>query len=256
MKTPATHAKAPGAAPTTIFRARLLLPSLLSSIFLLAATLYGEAPVLDLTVTEGILEDKSSFQRQLQVSGVQPTDDDKNVLLPSLDAVQIAFAEGDPLFGAEAFTFMIRCKFGSLDPYPDRPFFFVGRWDILNDGRIIGLSFNQSGAGLTFAASQFGSVSEKSLFGAELPELPGETWVVVVGQYDPGQTLKVQLYNADGELLANNKSKQSPPRLHQAQTPFQVGCIPGAQMQIGRVLVWNRCLDDADVQDEVEKLTK
>ncbi|PTX96140.1 hypothetical protein DB345_10095 [Spartobacteria bacterium LR76] len=247
-------------ASSQIFKVRRNACRLFSSTFavalLFAATVRAEPPILDLTVSAGTIEDKSSHQRQLQFNGIEPMQGDKEMLLPSLEAVRIEYADGDPLFGTGAFTFMIRCKFGTLNPYPARPFFFVGRWDVGQDGRVIGLSFSANGAGLSFGVSQFGNLSEKSLAGVELTELPGETWVVIVGQYEPGQLLKVQLYNDDGELLASEKSKYVPPVLYKATTPFLVGCMPEVQMIIGRVLVWNQCLSGTDVQDEVDKLAK
>lgn len=234
------------------------LPALCAAALFIATSLHAsEAPILDLAVSGGVVEDKSSFQRQITFNRTEPMNGDKEMLLPNLDALVIEYAEGDPLFGTEAFTFMIRCKFGRLEPYPEKPYFFVGRWDILSDGRVIGLSFNESGAGLTFALSQFGNITtEKSLAGVSLPELPADTWVVVVGQYDPGNVLKVKLYDADGEMLASEKSKYIPPSLHKCTTPFKVGSMPDVQMVIGQVRAWNRCLDDGEVQDEVEALTK
>lgn len=231
------------------------LPALLATT-LLTATLQADPPVLDLRISDGMVEDKSSHQRQVQVTQALLDDNGKDMRLSNLTSVLIDYAEGDPLFGAEAFTYIIRCKFGSLDPYPAKPFFFMGRWDILNDGRVLGLSFNQEGAGATFAISQASELTEKPLHGISLPELPGDAWIVLVGLYEPGQTLKIQLYNADGELLSSQKAKYVPPQLHKASTPFAVGCIPEVQMQIGRALVWNRCLEDSDVQDEVDKITK
>lgn len=243
-----------------IFKVRRNACRLFSSTFavalLFAASVRAEPPILDLTVSAGTIEDKSSHQRQLQFNEVEPMNGDKEVLLPSLGAVRIEYVDGDPLFGTGAFTFMIRCKFGTLTPYPAKPFFFAGRWDVTQDGRVIGLSFTADGAGLNFGVSQFGNLSEKSLTGVGLPELPGDKWVVIVGQYEPGQFLRVQLYDADGELLASEKSKYAPPVLYKATTPFLVGCMPEVQMTIGRVVVWDQCLSGPDVQDEVDKLVK
>lgn len=81
----------------------------------------------DIAVSGGILEDKSSHQRQLTLTKVEPMNGDKDMLLPTLEAVRIEHAEDDPPFGTEAFTFMIRCKFGQLDPYPEAVFL---RWPL------------------------------------------------------------------------------------------------------------------------------
>ncbi|MBN8712127.1 MAG: hypothetical protein BGO12_23050 [Verrucomicrobia bacterium 61-8] len=248
-------------AASQIFEARRNAWRLFSSTFavalVFAAIVRAEPPILDLTASDGTIEDKSSHQRQLQFNGVEPMNGDKEVLLPSLEAVRIEYVDGDPLFGTGAFTFMVRCKFGRLEPYPAKPFFFAGRWDVAQDGRVIGLSFTSNGVGgVNFGVSQFGNLSEKSLTGVGLPELPGDKWIVIVGQYEPGQFLRVQLYDADGELLASEKSKYAPPVLHKAMTPFLVGCMPEAQMTVGRVLVWDQCLSGPDVQDEVDKLVK
>lgn len=237
---------------------KTLTSALLASTLLLAASLRAaEAPILDVVVAGGVVEDQSSHQRQIVFNKIEPMNGDKDMLLPSLEALLIEYAEDDPLFGTGAFTLMIRCKFGRLDPYPERPFFFFGRWDILNDGRVIGLSFNEKGAGLTFALSEHGDTgTTRSLSGVELPELPADNWVVIVGQYEPGMVLKAQIYNADGELLASAKSKYSPPSLHKCTSPYKLGAMSDVQMLIGRARVWNRCLDESDVQDEVEKMVK
>lgn len=221
--------------------------------FIASSALADQRPILDLEFgLSGKLEDRSNQRRSPQIGEVKQNGADEGVTLLAPDAIMFPYDEKDPLFGTGSFTFILKCRFSELDPFPS-PSPVAGRWDAAENGRVIGFCFAPDvNPGMQFFVSSGGD--KDSVFPALVNLLPADEWVILVGRFATGGALTQQIYSAGRELLEENRfPRPSPESLFSAPTPFMIGAPQSQRMGFLRLLVWDRSLSDDEVAEVLKK---
>lgn len=208
-------------------------------------------PVLNIQAGDGVAVDKSSKHRE--IPPLPAGENNKSVVLPNERAIEIPYAEGDPLFSTEEFTWILRAKFANTG-VPNLFTAVMGRWFAATDERSASLlldperhmRFNLSPDGTT--AGILSEVCEATLEDNE--------WRIFVFRWKQGELVSFSIYGNDGTHLEthNTASRFIPPSIKQVAQPFLVGAPAKYGMEIKAVKVFDRALDDEDLTTDL--LTK
>lgn len=209
------------------------------------------APILDVAMSgRSAMVDKSKFRRKLEMPQLSPGSKEDAVLLGSGRHITIPFEEKDPLFAQGPCTWMMRCQIMQIQV--DRNgYLLAGRWTARDDQRIIMLSLPGKSGQPLLQVSSVGGLEGRSFVKLK-SQVPEGEWVTIVGRFDPGTELALQVFDENGELLDNAvSSKEIPGDLPNYPLPFTIGRGVPSEMEFTRFRAWNSALSDSDIKTAV-----
>ncbi|MCX6970316.1 MAG: hypothetical protein NTV93_09210 [Verrucomicrobia bacterium] len=208
-------------------------------------------PVLNIQAGDGVAVDKSSKHRE--IPPLPAGESNKSVVLPNERAIEIPYAEGDPLFSTEEFTWILRAKFAN----PGVPNLFtpvMGRWFFATNDRSAALiidperhmKYNLSPDGTTAGILTEGCAAT----------LEDNMWRIFVLRWKQGEIASLSIYGNDGTQLETHKTAQKLilPSIKKVAQPFLVGAPANYGMEIKSVKVFDRALGDEELATDL--LTK
>lgn len=208
--------------------------------------------ILDIRVeSPGKLADFSRFHRPLEDALVAEEDADSAVTAPP-KAIQIDYNPDDPLFaGNTGFTYVLKCRFGNLEPFPQNWFAFAGRWDPVRNHRSMAFKFGING-GLGFGISSDGTTEGNR--DVMTLTLPANQFLILVGRFNPGISITVAIYDESGALLESQIQRAGiPSEIFEAPgIPFLIGAPVVNGMDFVRMAVWNTCIAESQLDEALQ----
>lgn len=209
------------------------------------------SPVLNIQADNGKAVDKSDKARTLPE--LPPGFNNSCVALGNEKAIEIPYAEGDPLFSTPEFTWILRAKFAN----PGVPNLFspvMGRWFAASNDRSAALILDPEKK-MKYNLSSDGT-SQKILSEGCDTVLPADQWRIFVFCWKAGELASLSIYGNDGTLLENHKTspKFILPSIKQVALPFRIGAPANYGMEIKSVKVFDRALATEELTPEL--LTK
>jgi hypothetical protein len=217
-------------------------------VFIGAAGLAAENPVFDLGVSkDGKARDNSAFKRKLiiNIKAIGAVPGEAAVRFRGMAAISILPDSDDPLFSTGACTWMVRCKFDSLEKVKSASG-FASRWDG-PDKRAIGFVIDPATRQVRLNISSTGKTDSIRSCVLTTAPVPADQWVTIAGRYAPGQEMAVQLFDASGALLGSKvlRTNRVAEKLFDADTRWRLGL---AGMTFSRFRAWNTALSDAEIK--------
>ncbi len=226
---------------------------LLAGLFLVESyTLFAQAPdpILDVAASGGaMVGDKSKSERTLKTPKLLPGTEENAVFFPSSTAVTVPFNDQDPLFIQGPCTWMMRCKIKQVAS--DDGYLLAGRWEGREDRRIMMLGLARKTGQPSLQVSSVGGLDARGVVKLK-SQVPENAWVTIVGRFDPGVELAVQLFDEKDELLDSTViSSKVPGVLPDFPLPFILGRGVPSEMEFARFRAWNSALSDEDIKTAV-----
>lgn len=226
---------------------RYLIYALVAGLSFTGHAMSAPDPVLDLTALGGSVVDGSASQRTLKVPKLSPGSDGNAVVLSVNKSLRVPFNEGDALYAPGPWTWLIRCKFQRV--LSDKGDIFVAsRWEGAGDQRIIVLSIDGASGRGRFQVSATGALDSTAGVQSKSPIPEGE-WITLVGRFEPGKDLTLQVFTAGGELIESaERSKNVPEQLPQFSLPIVIGRGISSDMEFARLRAWTAALSDDEIK--------
>jgi hypothetical protein len=208
-------------------------------------------PVLNIQAGKGMAVDKSEKAREL--TELPAGSNNTCVALNSEKAIEIPYAEGDPLFSIEEFTWVLRVKFTSFGA-PSQSSPVMGRWFPASNDRSVGLLLGAD------QLMKFGICADGTIKGVRSESLsvpiPADNWRIFVFRWKAGQLASLSLFSNEGKRLQthNMGEKFILPSIKQVNQPFLVGAPADYGMEIKAVKVFDRALTEEELTADL--LTK
>ena len=230
------------------------LLSVLACVSISASSLNAQsplAPVLNIQAGNGVAVDKSEKARNL--AELPPGSNNSCVALKSANAIEIPYAEGDPLFSTAEFTWILRAKFSN----PGVPDIFspvMGRWFAASNDRSAALILDPNKL-MRFNLSSDGT-SQKVLSEGGSYAIHEDQWRIFVFRWKQGEQAALSIYGNDGMHLQTHKTAQKflLPSIKQVSQPFRIGAPANYGMEIKSVKVFDRALTEEELTADL--LTK
>ena len=208
-------------------------------------------PVLNIQAGNGMAVDKSEKAREL--TELPAGSNNTCVALESEKAIEIPYAEGDPLFSTAEFTWILRAKFSN----PGVPEIFtpvMGRWFAASNDRSAALMLDPNKT-MRFNLSSDGT-SQKVLTEGGGYAIPEDQWRIFVLRWKQGELASLSIYGNDGMHLQTHKTAQKflLPSIKQVSQPFLIGVPAKYGMEIKSVKVFDRALTEEELTADL--LTK
>ncbi len=198
--------------------------------------------------------DKSKNERRLKTPKLSPGTEENAIFFPAGTAITIPFNDQDPLFIQGPCTWMMRGKFKQVQASDDG-LLLAGRWEGRGDRRIIMLGLARKTGQPSIQVSSAGGLDARGVVKLKT-QVPEDAWVTIVGRFDPGVELAVQLFDEKGELLESAvTSTNVPGALSDFPLPFVIGRGAPSEVPSGvefaRFRAWNSVLPDDDIKTAV-----
>ena len=230
------------------------LLSFLACLSISASSLNAQStpePVLNIQAGNGVAVDKSEKARE--IAELPAGSNNTCVALESEKAIEIPYAEGDPLFSTAEFTWILRAKFSN----PGVPEIFtpvMGRWFAASNDRSAALILDPNKM-ILFSLSSDGT-SQKVLSEGGGYAIPEDQWRIFVLRWKQGELASLSIYGNDGMHLQTHKTAQKflLPSIKQVSQPFLIGAPAKYGMEIKSVKVFDRALTEEELTADL--LTK
>jgi hypothetical protein len=230
------------------------LLSFLACLSISASSLNAQSipePVLNIQAGNGMAVDKSEKAREL--TELPAGSNNTCVALNSEKAIEIPYAEGDPLFSTAEFTWILRAKFSN----PGVPEIFtsvMGRWFFASNDRSAALILDPNKI-IRFNLSSDGT-SQNCLSEGGGYAIPEDQWRIFVFRWKQDELASLSIYGNDGMHLQTHKTAQKflLPSIKQVSQPFLIGAPAKYGMEIKSVKVFDRALTEEELTADL--LTK
>jgi hypothetical protein len=180
------------------------LLSFLACLSISASSLNAQSipePVLNIQAGNGMAVDKSEKAREL--TELPAGSNNTCVALNSEKAIEIPYAEGDPLFSIEEFTWVLRVKFTSFGA-PSQSSPVMGRWFPASNDRSVGLLLGAD------QLMKFGICADGTIKGVRSESLsvpiPADNWRIFVFRWKAGQLASLSIFSSSSIGSKSDKS--------------------------------------------------
>jgi hypothetical protein len=232
---------------------KLIPLTFLASVSIAAGTAHAQSipePVLNIQAGSGNGRALDTSERARDLPDLGAGSNSFCVALPSENAIEIPYAEGDPLFSTAEFTWILRAKFAN-PAVPKAPAPVMGRWVISANDRSAAMLLGSDQL-MKFAISSDGTYETTRSESLTFP-IPADNWRIFTFRWKAGEMAALSLFSNEGKLLQNHKMAAEfiLPSIKQVTQPFLVGAPPEYGMEIKAVKVFNRALTDEELTPDV-----
>ena len=232
------------------------LLSFLACLSISASSLNAQSipePVLNIQAGSGNGRALDKSEKARDLPDLAPGSNNFCVALPSENAIEIPYAEGDPLFSTAEFTWILRAKF-SNPAVPKAPTPVMGRWVTSANDRSAAMLLGSDQL-MKFAISSEGTFETTRSESLTFP-IPADNWRILTFRWKAGEMASLSLFSNEGKLLQTHKMSAAfiLPSIKQVTQPFLVGAPPEYGMEIKAVKVFDRALTEEELTADL--LTK